>query len=122
MVLFDYTTSDEEFDTQEEEDIAMLLMVHSNMNKRPKHGGSQIGREYIRRHREEAHAMLMANYFVDKPVFPERYFCRRFRMSIDLFKHIAESVKLHDNFFKQRRNCTGDQGHSTYQKVTSALR
>ena len=89
MVLFDYTTSDEEFDAQEEEDIAMLLMVHSRMNKRPKHGGSTMGREYIRRQREEADAKLMANYFVDRPVFLERYFQRRFRMSIDLFKHIT---------------------------------
>lgn len=100
----------------------MLLTVHSTMNKKPKHGGSTMGLEYIRRQQEEAHAKLMTNYFVERPVFPERYFRRRFRMSIDLFKHIAESVKLHDNFFKQKGICTGDLGHSTYQKVTSALR
>lgn len=81
-----------------------------------------MGREYIQRQREEAHAKLMAHYFVDRPVFPERYFRRQFRMSIDLFKHIAESVKLHDKFFEQKRNCIGDLGHSTYKKVTSALR
>ena len=72
MVGFDYTTSDEEFDAQEEEDIAMLLTVHNRMNKRPKHGGSTMGREYIRRQPEEAHAKLMANYFVDSPVCVDR--------------------------------------------------
>ena len=81
----------------------MLLMVHRN--KKTKHGCSTIGREYIRRQWEEAHAKLMANYIVDRPVFPKRYFRHRFRMSIDLFKHIAESVKLHDKFFEQKRNC-----------------
>ena len=39
-----------------------------------------------------------------------------------MFRHIAESVKMHDTFFEQRRNCAGVLGHSTYQKVTAALR
>jgi hypothetical protein len=47
-------------------------------------------------------------------------FCRRFRIYIDLFKHIAECVKLHDRFFlrateKLRRRLW----HNTYQKVTA---
>ena len=115
MVLFDYTTSDEEFGI-EEEDITMVLLLHKN--KKPKHGFLVMGREYIWRQRLEAHAKLMANYFVDRPVFLERYFRRRFRLGIDSFKHIAECVKLHDNFLEQRRNCIGILGHSTYQKVT----
>ena len=89
MVVFDYTTSDEEFDMDEDEDVAMLLMMHHEANKRPKHGGSVMGREHIRRQRQEAHAKLMANYFMEIPVYPERYFCRRFRMSCDFFRHIA---------------------------------
>ena len=97
MVLFDYTTLNEEFDIQEEEAIAMLLLLHKN--KKPKHGGSVIDREYIRRERLEAHAKLIRNYFVDNPVYPERYFRCRFRMGLDLFKHIAECVQLHDRFF-----------------------
>jgi hypothetical protein len=43
MVLFDYTSSDEEFNMEKEEDIAMLLFMHKN--KRPKHGGSLFGHE-----------------------------------------------------------------------------
>ena len=38
-----YDSSDEEFDIQEEEDIAMLLAIHAN--KKPKHGGSVFGRQ-----------------------------------------------------------------------------
>jgi hypothetical protein len=43
-------------------------------------------------------------------------------MSIDLFKHIATEVTRYDRFFEQRRNTAGELGHSTYQKVTAALR
>jgi hypothetical protein len=38
-----------------------------------------------------------------------------------LFKHIAE-LKKYDKFFEQRRNAARELGHSTYQKVTAALR
>jgi hypothetical protein len=104
----------------EEEDIAMLVAMHKG--KKPKHGGSVYGRAFIRRERVEAHKWLMRNYFGSPPVFPERYFRRRFRISKDLFIHICNSVKQHDRSFEQRRNCAGLLGHSTEQKVTAALR
>lgn len=56
----------------EEEDIALVLMMHAN--KKPKHGGSVIGHEYLRRDRQEAHERLMHNYFRPKLMYPERYF------------------------------------------------
>jgi hypothetical protein len=37
MVVFDYSFSEEEFDMEDEEDIATILSMHKN--KRPKHGG-----------------------------------------------------------------------------------
>ena len=43
-------------------------------------------------------------------------------MSTELFKKIAEDVMKYDRFFRQRRNAAGELGHSTYQKVTAALR
>ena len=97
-----YDSSDEEFDIQEEEDIAMLLAIHAN--KKPKHGGSVFGRQKLRRERIEADNRLMRHYFVDHPIYPESYFRRRFRMSIELFRHIAEKLARHDRFFQQRRN------------------
>ena len=115
-----YDSSDEEFDIQEEEDIAMLLAIHAN--KKPKHGGSVFGRQKLRRERIEADNRLMRHYFVDHPIYPESYFWRRFRMSIELFRHIAEKLARHDRFFQQRRNAAGELGHSTFQKVTAALR
>jgi hypothetical protein len=113
--------SDDEWDAEEEEDLAIILAVRARM-KRPKHGGSVIGRERLWRERLEGHAKLMRSYFIKNAIFPERYFRRRFRMSTRLFKGIAESVMEFDRFFEQRRNAAGELGHSTYQKVTAALR
>jgi hypothetical protein len=43
-------------------------------------------------------------------------------MNINLFKNITMEVMRFDQFFEQRRNATGELGHSTYQKVTTAMR
>ena len=48
-----YDSSEEEFDIEEEEDLAMILAMH--INKKPKHGGSVMGREKIWRDRIDAH-------------------------------------------------------------------
>ena len=118
----DYSSSDDEWDMSEEEDIAMIMALHHNRNKRPKHGGSVLGREKLWRERIEGHNKLMRHYFVEQPIYLERYFRRRFRMGLGLFRHIAEEVTKYDRFFEQRRNCAGELGHSTIQKVTAALR
>ena len=55
-------------------------------------------------------------------VYPESYFRCRFRMNIELFKHIAEKLASHDCYFQQRMTAAGELGHSTFQKVTAALR
>ena len=113
-----YDSFNEEFDFQEE-DVAMILAMH--INKKPKHDGSVFCRKKLWRKRIEGHNRLMRNYFVENPICPESYFRRRFRMSIELFKHIKEKLASHDHFFQQRRNATGEIRHSTFQKVTTTL-
>ena len=105
---------------QEEDDLAMVLAMH--INKKPKHGGSVFGRQKLWRERIDADNRLMMNYFAQIPIYPESYFRRRFRISIKLFKHIAEKLASHDRVFQQRRNVVGELGHSTFQKVTAAPR
>ena len=63
----DDSSSDEEFDPIEEENIAMLVALHKW--KKPKHGSSVFGREFIRRERVDAHKRLMRNYLASPPVF-----------------------------------------------------
>ena len=115
-----YDSFDEELDLQAEADVAMILSMH--INKMMKQGGSVFGRQKLWRERIDRHNRLMMNYFVENPIYPESYFRRRFRMSIELFKHIAEKLVRHDRFFQQRRNAAGELWHSTVQKKTAALR
>ena len=68
----------EEFDLAEEEDIAMLTMVHKN--KRAKHDRSMFGREFLRRERVEAHERLM------------KLFCSKSRLSRKVFLMPVQNV------------------------------
>jgi hypothetical protein len=111
---------DAEYNQEEEENISLLLAYRAV--KKPKFGGSVFGRQKLWRERIEGHEKLMRSYFNENPIFPASYFRRRFRMSLNLFKHIATEVTKYDRFFEQRRNAAGELGHSTYQKVTAALR
>jgi hypothetical protein len=117
-----YDDSDDEEVAMEEDEFMFMAIMAWRATKKPKIGGSVFGREKYRRERIEADNKLMRMYFNDDTCFPEKYFRRRFRMSRDLFKIIAAEVAKYDKFFVQRRNAAGELGHSTYQKVTAALR
>ncbi|EFP93801.1 uncharacterized protein PGTG_19846 [Puccinia graminis f. sp. tritici CRL 75-36-700-3] len=83
----------------------------------------QIGdREIILRNRIAGNECLMANYFVKRPVYPNRIFERRFRMSKNLFNQICSDLQQHDRFWILKEDCCGQMGLSTHQKVTAALR
>ena len=69
-----YDSSKEEFDMEEEEDLAMILAMY--INKKPKHGGSVMGRRKIWMDRMDAHNRLMRHYFVENPTYPEWYFLK----------------------------------------------
>jgi hypothetical protein len=90
---------DDEFDMEEEEDMMMLLALQARAKRPPKRGDSVFGRRRFWRERIEGHDKLMRMYFNEHPPFPESYFRRRFRMSIDLLKRIAKEVTKYDNFF-----------------------
>nr|XP_051221798.1 uncharacterized protein LOC127340060 [Lolium perenne] len=65
---------------------------------------------------------MTRSYFAENATFPESYFRHHFRMSINLFKKIAEDLKKYDMFFEQRRSVAGELGHSTEQKITDVFR
>ena len=94
-----YDSSEEEFDMEEEEDLAMILTMH--VNKKPKHSGSVMGRQKIWRDRIDAHNRLIRHYFAENPTYPESYFHRRFRISTEVFRRIAEKLPSHDYFFNK---------------------
>ena len=113
-----------------EEQIAVNLLAKNNflihqLTQQSDHGnhrGSIHGHAVIHRDRENAHSNLYNDYFSNNPVYGEREFHRRFRMSRGLFLRIVDAVTQHDNYFHQRRIATGRMGLSTLQKVTAAIR
>lgn len=49
-------------------------------------------------------------------------FERLFRITKPLFKNILETITVHDDYSKQKKDCTGRLGFRTLQKVTASLR
>ncbi|XP_021861768.2 uncharacterized protein [Spinacia oleracea] len=74
------------------------------------------------RNREEGHNLLFNDYFAENPVYPDKQFCRRFRMRRSLFCRIINKVVENDVFLQQRRNAAGKLGLSGLQKCTAAIR
>lgn len=125
MSFYDTDSLEEEEEEWNEDEDLVILMTMEMMNRKPKHGGSVVGHEVLRRRRQEADLGLTLDYFGLRgvpPVYPEKYFRRRFRMGTNLFTYISNVIKEKDTLFEQRRSCTGLLGHSTLQKMTAALR
>ncbi|RLN24092.1 putative nuclease HARBI1 [Panicum miliaceum] len=116
-LFFDDSSSDDDDDFDFV--TAMLVDIKSN---RSKHGGSVMGRAVVRRKKQAGHIKLMEDYFVDAPVFGPRTFRRRFRMSRDLFMHIAKAVEAHCPYFVQKRNASGELCHSALKKIAASVR
>ncbi|XP_061993884.1 uncharacterized protein LOC133711808 [Rosa rugosa] len=72
--------------------------------------------------REERGKGMLADYFVDRPVFKDPVFRTRYRMSLNLFKHISTDLCQYDRYFVQRSDATGKVGLLPKQKMTAALR
>jgi hypothetical protein len=86
-------------------------------------GGSRRGKApNIERNRHARHEWLQNAYFVEKPLFPEQVFRRRFRMHRALFMQLVEELCAADPYFRQKPDATGALGISAIQKVTAALR
>lgn len=79
-------------------------------------------RQSINRPREEAMSRLLADYFVENPVYTAREFRRRFRMPKELFLSVVERVERSDDYFKQKRDAVGRIGFSALHKCTAAMR
>ncbi|XP_076881329.1 uncharacterized protein LOC143529406 [Bidens hawaiensis] len=76
----------------------------------------------LNRDREAGHERLVADYFGDNPVYDEKMFKRRFRLSKELFIKIAKDLEAYHPFFRQSMDTRGRRGFTTYQKCTAALR
>jgi hypothetical protein len=94
----------------------------NNQGRRIGYHGSILGHNIINRNGKEGELRLYNGYFAENPKFTESQFRRRFRMSRRLFLRIANTVKAHNPYFKQRTDALGVLGLSCLQKVTAAHR
>ncbi|XP_039841321.1 uncharacterized protein LOC120701268 [Panicum virgatum] len=77
-LLEDDSSSDEDYD------VAAIMLADLAKNEQPKHGGSVQGHEVVRRNKQKGDAKLFDDYFAEEPVFGPVTFRRRFRMSKEL--------------------------------------
>ncbi|XP_062028623.1 uncharacterized protein LOC133744545 [Rosa rugosa] len=100
--------------------IAAVAEESGNQHRgRGSHPGRAPNEERLR---EERGKGMLADYFVDRPVFKDPVFRTRYRMSLNLFKRISTDLCQYDRYFVQRSDATGKVGLLPEQKMTAALR
>nr|XP_043626036.1 uncharacterized protein LOC122597511 [Erigeron canadensis] len=85
-------------------------------------GTSSDTRRYIDRDREEAHAILMRDYFVEDSKFDEPFLRHRFRMSKRLFLKIVGDIEANFSYFQEGYNARGKKSCTVLQKCISAIK
>ena len=96
--------------------------IQSNSVGTSRIGGSRPRRKTIFIDRELYHALLFRDYFSENPTFGDVEFCRRFKMTRELFNNIVQFVSSYDPWFCQKTDAGERLGLSTLQKCTAALK
>lgn len=109
-----------ESDSDEELEIIANLAMEEEIST--SHGRPKKRRTFIRRDRLQAGEDLFRDYFAEPPIYPHKYFRRRFRMSRDLFCRIQYAVEAKDPYFVQKRDGSQRLGLTSLQKITAAFR
>lgn len=65
--------------------------------KKKKKRGPNLKRDF-----EAATTQIMNDYFLERPLYPERVFRRRFRMSKALFEEVHDAVVSNDPYFRRK--------------------
>jgi hypothetical protein len=104
--------------------MAAAGMVNEHFLMPPRGGGSSKQREgNVDRDREAGHVRLYKDYFDPiNPLYKEKAFRHRYRMSRELFLVILNGVRDYDDYFEAKYDCTGKIGFSSYQKCSAAVR
>ncbi|CAN6334326.1 unnamed protein product [Urochloa humidicola] len=114
----------EEEEESDEDDVvfagAMVAALKRKKTKK-KFRGSLPGRHSVPRDILSGHEKIYWDYFADKPVYNEKHFRRRYRMSRSLFLRIVAAVEAHDDYFWQKADAMGRLGASAIQKVAAAF-
>ena len=88
--------------------ITRVLLRREEINAAPCRGGSKKGKAKNKeRHREAGAMLLETDYFADDATNTPKEFRRRFRMNKGLFMKIVFGVREYDDYFTQKKDCTG---------------
>ncbi|KAK3193835.1 hypothetical protein Dsin_025145 [Dipteronia sinensis] len=100
-----------------------IIMSTTLMCKKRPHGGSTLGRRYIRRDRKERHDQIINDYFKgEQSKYTREHFRRRFRMNVELFNHILRAIETNDDYFTQKTDAFGKLGLSPLQEMMAVVR
>ncbi|KAK1601704.1 hypothetical protein QYE76_018398 [Lolium multiflorum] len=123
--VIDSSSDEESYQSTQTLATTAASMIHEfTSNTGPEHRGSVKGRsKNLPCNRVEGQARLHEEYFhLTNPVFPEKLFRRRYRMSRDVFLIILWGVRNYDPYFQCRPDATGALGFTSYQKCSAAIR
>lgn len=124
------SSSDDNSDSEYDDELMLAFLLFeeaqraAELAKGKRWGGSLPGKAPNKpRNRLHGHQVLMERYFNGpESTYTDADFRRRFRMSPSLFEKVLQRVQERDEFFVQKKDCTGLLGLSALQKVAAALR
>ncbi|XP_040361767.1 uncharacterized protein LOC121049193 [Rosa chinensis] len=102
--------------------IVMAAVVEESGNQHRGRGSHPSRAPNEERLKEERGKGMLADYFVDWPVFKDAEFRTHYKMSLNLFQRISTDLCQYDRYFVQRSAATGKVGLLPEQKMTAALR
>ncbi|XP_048498309.1 uncharacterized protein LOC125496777 [Beta vulgaris subsp. vulgaris] len=118
MILYNaYLEEQEDYVIQQAVQTGVAPIIETTQRRSPKKK-----KKIIPRDRDDANHRLMNDYFVNRPLYTEDMFRRRFRMHRPLFVRLVDAVAAQEPYFQQRPDTTGKLGASTLQKCTATLR
>jgi hypothetical protein len=96
-----------------DEELEIIAKLAMEEERSTLHSPSKRRRTFIMRDRLQAGKNLFRDYFAERPLYPHKYFRRRFRMSHLLFHRIQNAVKAHDIYFVQQSKMSSLETHDT---------
>ncbi|CAL8162472.1 unnamed protein product [Prunus armeniaca] len=99
--------------------VVVALLEEENQSR----CGSREGRApNVDRHRYSRGKNLMEDYFIPQSLYSDVHFRARYRMQPHLFNKVMHDICNYDDYFVQKKNCTGDLGLLPKQKFTVVIR
>jgi hypothetical protein len=114
---------EEEEDDDEEEELLIALLLLCEEDEVIKRGGSAPGKSAnLVRDFDGAYERICKDYFGENPLYPEKIFERRFRMSRNLFLRITSAIREQNPYFTRRFDAVQKLGAYGLQKFVAVVR